>query len=239
LVVPAGRRRWLGYASLVGLLVAAIAAMSLWGSNVSAFRGMVIADNFGLFLTLVILAGAILCVLLSIDYLRAQEIEQGEFYVLMLFSVAGMIIMATATDLVIIFLGLELLSLPLYILAAFQRDKAPSLEAGLKYFLLGAFSSAFFLYGMAPVDRVWPAPRWLCLQGRTGSVPLVDAGRLRRRSDRRHRFHERGSQSGCFWCILSHFSRRAPCARRGLAVGACRRRRADNDARQRCGAGPV
>ncbi len=151
LVTPASRKRWLGYASLLGLVLAALAAVSLWGSNTAAFRGMVIADNFGLFLTLVIAIGAILSVLLSIDFIRVQGIEQGEFYVLLLASVAGMIIMATATDLIIIFLGLELLSLPLYILAAFQRENARSLEAGLKYFLLGAFSSAFFLYGIALV----------------------------------------------------------------------------------------
>ncbi len=149
LVTPASRKRWLGYISLVGLGLAAIAAATLWGSNATGFRGMVTADNFGLFLTLVLVAGAFLSVLLSIDFIRAQRIEQGEFYVLMLASVAGMITMATATDLVIVFLGLELLSLPLYILAAFQRSHAPSLEAGLKYFLLGAFSSAFFLYGIA------------------------------------------------------------------------------------------
>ncbi len=151
LFTPASRKRWLGYASLLGLFLAAGAAVTLWGANLTAFRGMVIADNFGLFLTLVIIVGAILSVLLSIDFIRAQRIEQGEFYMLMLASVAGMIIMATATDLIIVFLGLELLSLPLYILASFQRENARSLEAGLKYFMLGAFSSAFFLYGIALV----------------------------------------------------------------------------------------
>ncbi len=151
LVTPTSKKRWLGYISLVGLGLAAIATATLWGANATGFRGMVSADNFGLFLTLVIIIGAVLSVLLSIDFIRAQRIEQGEFFVLMLASVAGMIIMATATDLIVVFLGLELLSLPLYILAAFQRENARSLEAGLKYFLLGAFSSAFFLYGIALV----------------------------------------------------------------------------------------
>ncbi len=149
LVTPAHRKRWLGFASLIGLLVAAGATIGLWDANASAFGRMVVADDFGLFLTLVILLGAALSILLAIDFIRAHRVDQGEYYVLVLFAVVGMILMATATDLIVIFLALELLSLPLYILAAFKRADARSLEAGLKYFLLGAFSSAFFLYGIA------------------------------------------------------------------------------------------
>ncbi|MBI3913490.1 MAG: NADH-quinone oxidoreductase subunit N [Chloroflexi bacterium] len=149
LFTRAEQKRTLGYLSIVGLIFASFAAFTLWGSNASAFRGMISADNFGLFLTLTILIGAALSVLLAMDFARAQNIEQGEYYVLLLAAVAGMILMATATDLIVIFLGLELLSLPLYILAAFQRNNSYSLEAGVKYFLLGAFSSAFFLYGIA------------------------------------------------------------------------------------------
>lgn len=151
LFTPRERKRWLGLASIVGLLIAAYAATGLWDSNASAFRGMIAADNFGLFLTVTILIGAAISVLLSIDFVHAREVAHGEYYVLLLASVAGMIVMATATDLIVIFLGLELLSLPLYILAAFYRDEKNSLEAGMKYFLLGAFSSAFFLYGIALV----------------------------------------------------------------------------------------
>ncbi len=165
LIVPAGQKRWLGYISIAGLIVAGVAAVSLWGSNTAGFRGMVIADNYGLFLTLVIILGAILTILLSLDFLHSHRIEQGEFFVLLLASVSGMIVMATATDLVIVFLGLELVSLPLYILAAFQRDNPKSLEAGLKYFMLGAFSSAFFLYGIALV------------YGATGTTQLQSLGR--------------------------------------------------------------
>lgn len=151
LVTPPDRKRWLGYLSTAGLVVAAVAAFGLWGTHASGFSGMVVADNFGLFLTLTIALGAALSILLSIPFIHAHEIDQGEYYVLLLASVAGMIVMATATDLIVIFLGLELLSLPLYILAAFQREDTRSLEAGIKYFLLGAFSSAFFLYGIALV----------------------------------------------------------------------------------------
>jgi NADH-quinone oxidoreductase subunit N len=85
------------------------------------------------------------------DFIQAHRIDQGEYYVLLLISTSGMITMATAADLIVMFLGLELLSLPLYILTAFERQALNSLEAGFKYFLLGAFSSAFFLYGIALV----------------------------------------------------------------------------------------
>ncbi len=144
LFTSSGQKRLLGYLSLLGLAIAAFAAFNLWGANATAFRAMVIADNFGLFLTLTILIGAALSILLSME-----RFTQGEYYVLMLFSVSGMILMATATDLIVVFLALELMSLPLYLLAAFQRENPSSLEAGVKYFLLGAFSSAFFLYGIA------------------------------------------------------------------------------------------
>lgn len=149
LVTPATRKRWLGVVSLVGLLIATGATIGLWGTDASAFNKMIVADDFGLFLTFVILLGAMLSVLLAMDFARAHHLEQGELYTLMLASVVGMILMATALDLIVIFLALEVLSLPLYVLTAFKRTDAHSLEAGLKYFLLGAFSSAFFLYGIA------------------------------------------------------------------------------------------
>ena len=149
LFTSAERKRWLGYASLIGLLIAAGTAMGLWGVNADAFNGMIVADNFGLFLTLTILLGAALSILMAINFVRVHGVDQGEYYVLILFAVVGMILMATATDLIVIFLALELLSLPLYILSGFKRGDARSTEAGLKYFLLGAFASAFFLYGIA------------------------------------------------------------------------------------------
>ena len=127
---PAHQKRWLGYAALVGLAIAGEAALSMWGAPITGFREMIVTDNFGVFLTFTILLGAALSILLSID-----RFAQGEYYALMLFSVAGMILMATATDLIVIFLALELLSLPLYMLAAFHRENTKSLEAGFKYFL--------------------------------------------------------------------------------------------------------
>ncbi|MBI3538054.1 MAG: NADH-quinone oxidoreductase subunit N [Chloroflexi bacterium] len=178
-------KRALGYLSIAGLIFASFAAFALWGSNASAFRGMIAADNFGLFLTLTILIGAVFSILLAMDFARTHALAQGEYYVLVLGSVAGMILMATATDRIVIFLGLELLSLPLYILAAFQRNNTYSLEAGVKYFLLGAFSSAFFLYGIALVYGATGTTNLLQVAGTlsrvtntTNGLALVGAGLL-------------------------------------------------------------
>jgi NADH-quinone oxidoreductase subunit N len=93
----------------------------------------------------------LLGVALAYGYVKRMGIERGEYYTLMLFSISGMMLMAQATDLIVVFLALELLSLPLYVLSAFARPKTESEESGLKYFLLGAFSSGFVLYGIALV----------------------------------------------------------------------------------------
>jgi NADH-quinone oxidoreductase subunit N len=106
-------------------------------------------DNFTIFLYVLFLGSGLLTIAISHDYLQRMQIERGEYYVLLLFSVAGMMLMALAADLIVVFLALELLSLPLYIMAGFARPKLDSEEAALKYFLLGAFSGGIFLYGVA------------------------------------------------------------------------------------------
>jgi NADH-quinone oxidoreductase subunit N len=115
----------------------------------AAVGGMVAVDGFTVFLTVVICASVILAALVSDAYLRREELDGPEYYVLMLLSAAGGITMAMANDLIVVFLGLEILSIAAYVLAAMQRHRTESQEAGLKYFVLGAFSSAFFLYGIA------------------------------------------------------------------------------------------
>jgi NADH-quinone oxidoreductase subunit N len=151
LIVPARWRQGLIALSLLALLAALYAARTLWDANLSAFHNMILADNYGLFLALVVILGAAVSLLLAVDYVHARGLELGEFNVLLLAATSGMLIMATANDLIVIFLGLEVLSLSLYILAAFNRRDTLSLEAGIKYFLLGVFASAFFLYGIALV----------------------------------------------------------------------------------------
>jgi NADH-quinone oxidoreductase subunit N len=112
---------------------------------------MVVADGFSTFVNALLLVSGLLGVALAYGYIRRMGLERGEYYTLLLFSVTGMMLMAQAADLIVVFLALELLSIPLYVLAAFARPKAESEEAGLKYFLLGAFSTGFVVYGTALV----------------------------------------------------------------------------------------
>jgi NADH-quinone oxidoreductase subunit N len=117
----------------------------------TAFNNMVVLDGFSTFVNALLLVSGLFGVALAYGYVKRMGIERGEYYTLLLFSITGMMLMAQAADLIIVFLALELLSIPLYVLAAFARPKADSEEAGLKYFLLGAFSAGFVVYGIALV----------------------------------------------------------------------------------------
>ena len=110
---------------------------------------MVVQDNYSLFFKLIFLITAGLTILMSIRFLKLEGFEHGEYYVLLLFATVGMMLMASAADLIIIFLGLETFSLAIYVLAGFFRTQVKSNESSLKYFLLGAFSTGFLLYGIA------------------------------------------------------------------------------------------
>ena len=138
----------IGILGLVGLVSAAISAALLWNRNTESF-GVIVADNFGLFVTIVLAIVGVLTIMFSSQVLERDGLPSGEYYALMLLSIVGMIMMATATDLLVIFVALEVLSLSVYVLTAIRRDYLPGTEAAFKYFLLGAFSSAFFLYGIA------------------------------------------------------------------------------------------
>ena len=116
-----------------------------------AIAGMVAVDGFAVFVMTVVLLSTLLALFLAAGYLEREQLEGPEYYALMLCSATGMMLMASANDLIIVFLALEILSIALYVLAAFDRRRLTSQEAGLKYFLLGSFSSAIFLYGVALV----------------------------------------------------------------------------------------
>ncbi len=124
--------------------------------------GMVGVDGFTVFVTIVLCVAVAIAALLTDAYLRREQMEGPEFYVLMLLSAAGGIIMAMGNDLIVVFIGLETLSIAVYVLAGMHLRRVQSQESGIKYFVLGAFSSAFFLYGIALV------------YGATGSTNLVD-----------------------------------------------------------------
>ena len=151
LFIPKGRKGWTAFLAAVGLAGAMGLTLAHAGQERFAFSGMVVLDGFSSFLSVLFLATGLLGIALAYGYLKRMGIERGEFYALLLFSVTGMMLMAQAADLIIIFLALELLSIPLYVLSAFARPRLDSEEAGLKYFLLGAFSTGFVVYGIALV----------------------------------------------------------------------------------------
>ncbi|MBE0616328.1 MAG: NADH-quinone oxidoreductase subunit N, partial [Proteobacteria bacterium] len=141
----------LGWSALVGVLLAAILNGWLYGVQEVGDTSMIAVDRFRLFANWIFLIAAALTILISFSYVARQRLQAGEFYALILLSTAGMMFMAGARDLMVVFLGLEVMSIAVYALTAFNRRDRKSAEAGLKYFLLGAFSTGFFLYGIALV----------------------------------------------------------------------------------------
>ncbi|HEY3331599.1 MAG TPA: NADH-quinone oxidoreductase subunit N [Capsulimonadaceae bacterium] len=135
--------------SLLGVIGASFLTGHLWPLNASGFGDTVSGDRFSLLFQYILLIVAGLGVLLSDKYIQQKNINYGEYYALLLFSTSGAMLMASAKELILIFIGLEILSIALYVLAGFARTETKSEEAAIKYLLLGAFSSAFFLYGIA------------------------------------------------------------------------------------------
>ena len=146
-------QRWLtGGISLTGLVLAAIATICLWANGTpasDAFNGMIVLDELRLSFTLIFLLVSSLTLLISTVWVDDEQLPAGEFHSLLLFATVGMMLMASGNDLVIVFLGLEILSIATYVMAGFRRTDIRSNESSLKYFILGSFSSAFLLYGIA------------------------------------------------------------------------------------------
>lgn len=142
-------RAWIPYLSLAGVVVALFFCFGSWGQPQYGFNKMVVQDNYALFFKVLFLLTAGLTILMSVRFLKIEGFEYGEYYVLLLFATVGMMLMASASDLIIIFLGLETFSLAIYVLAGFFRSQPKSNESSLKYFLLGAFAAGFLLYGIA------------------------------------------------------------------------------------------
>jgi NADH-quinone oxidoreductase subunit N len=149
LFIPKNRKSITAWLAVVGLAISFILNLPVYADGGDSFAGMFVADSFTGFFNILILLTAFLSILLSVDYLKRANIERGEFYSLLLLSASGMMFMAGANDLVVVFIALELLSIPLYVLAAFRSPETKSEESGMKYFILGAFASAFFVYGAA------------------------------------------------------------------------------------------
>lgn len=150
LYLPRERKDWTALLAALGLALTMGVTLAQSGQEFApGFGGMIARDGFSNFLNVLFLLIGLLGVAVSYGYNQRAHIARGEYYPLMLFSVVGMMLMAQATDLIVVFLALELLSFPLYILSAFAYPKPQSEEAGLKYFLLGAFASGFVVYGIA------------------------------------------------------------------------------------------
>ncbi len=151
----------LGFIVLVALLAAFLLTMFELGQNTAAFRGSLAVDDYAVFFEVIIIIATALTVAMSLEYAADAGLAGAEYYALVAFAALGMLLMAAAGDLIIIFLGLETMSIAVYALAGFIRRDAKSNEAAIKYFLLGAFSTGFLLYGIA------------LLYGATGSVRLT------------------------------------------------------------------
>ncbi|MBC7387309.1 MAG: NADH-quinone oxidoreductase subunit N [Cryobacterium sp.] len=147
-------------ASLIGAVVSA--AHQITADRTDLFAGMMVSDGYSAFFNILFLATAALSILASVRYLEKQKLEYPEYYVLMLFSTFGMMLMASTLDLISIFIALEIMSLSAYVLVGFRRNDRRSNEAAMKYFILGAAASAILLYGTA------------LLYGSTGSFLITD-----------------------------------------------------------------
>jgi hypothetical protein len=229
LFIPKGRKAWTALLAAVGLALSMGLTLAQAGRTSSAFNGMVTLDGFSTFLSVLFLASGLFGVALAYGYLKRLGLERGEFYTLLLFSISGMLLMAQAADLIVTFLALELLSIPLYVLAAFARPRADSEEAGLKYFLLGAFATGFVVYG---ITLVYGATGSTSLTGILAAAPtggillligaaliLVDARCLPGRSHARDGFHVRRRQGRRVRRTFADFHPGAPLPECGSGTG--------------------
>ena len=173
LFLPKERKNLTSLLAAAGLMVSLVITLLRLNQETSAFNGMVTVDGFANFLNVLFLGSGLVAIALSYDYLKRMGLDKGEYYILLLFTVTGMMLMAVASDLIIVFLALELLSIPLYVLAGFATPRTDSEESSLKYFLLGAFSTGIVVYGIA---LVFGATGTTSLSGIVDSVNAGSAG---------------------------------------------------------------
>ncbi len=151
LFIPKDRKGITAILAAVGLVTAIVLVILNFNETSVAFDGMIVQDGFSSFLQIIFLSVGIVAIAQAYDYIQRRKIVRGEYYILLLFATSGMMLMAQAGDLIVVFLALELLSIPLYILSGIARPEAESEESAMKYFLLGAFASSFVIYGIALV----------------------------------------------------------------------------------------
>ena len=166
-------QRAVGVASIVVTLLTAAAVIWYWTKGYRSTVGVIAVDNFRWAADLIFLLGALLTIALSMDYNEREAITAPEAHVLVLFATSGMMLLGGARDLMIVFLGIELMSIPVYVMAAINRRSARGAEAALKYFLLGAFSTAFLLYGIALVYGATASTNLVVIGGRIAQYRLM------------------------------------------------------------------
>jgi NADH-quinone oxidoreductase subunit N len=147
--LPKDKKGILPHLAWIGIALSFFFSVNLFGSKFSAFNGMALADNFALFFSFIFLISSFLVVLLSISFLKREEQVRGDYYALLLFATLGMMLMASSFDLIVIFLGLEIVSVSLYILSGFRKKDPKSNEASMKFFLMGSFATSFLIFGIA------------------------------------------------------------------------------------------
>ena len=148
-ITPPDKKDALAWMSVATLVVCFIVTASGMGDRVYAFSDLVVVDSYASFWKLLLYLVSGMTILLSIGYLKEEGIDLAEFYGFVLLSLTGMMIMVSGADLLVIYLGIELMSISLYIMAGFKRFEAKSIESSAKYFILGAFSSGLLLYGIS------------------------------------------------------------------------------------------
>jgi NADH-quinone oxidoreductase subunit N len=151
LFIPRERKSITALLAALGLLVALVVVIVRCSQTYTAFNGMITIDGFATYLQVLFIVSGLLAIILAYDYLKRMNLERGEYYILLLFSIVGMMLMASAADLIVVFLALELLSIPLYVLTGFAVPRLESEEASLKYFLLGSFSTGILVFGIAMI----------------------------------------------------------------------------------------
>ena len=152
-----GRRGILPWVALAGVVITLVVCATQWGKPAASFQNMAVGDNFAQGFRLIVLVATGLAILLSAGYIQQVNRQTGEYYALLLLCAAGMMVMGAATDLIVVFIALEIFSLGLYILSGLDRRNPRSSEAGMKYFLLGAFASAFFVCSILGLRSCWSA----------------------------------------------------------------------------------
>jgi len=176
-ITPAIKKDLLAWMSLGVVVVCSVVTMSGFGGRVMAFSDLVVVDSYAVFWKMLLYLVSGLTILLSMGYLKEEKIQLAEYYAFVLLALTGMMVMVSGADLLTIYLGIELMSITLYIMAGFKRFEARSIESSAKYFVLGAFSSGILLYGISIVFGVTGSTRLVeiaaVVNGRGIDDPLV------------------------------------------------------------------